>query len=99
MKITEADVNRVAELANLNLGLEERQRMLRDLNRVLDYIDQLNQADTSNVPVTQDAAPFSSQESKLRSDEIQPSLSREQALRNAPQSDGTYFEVPKVIER
>ena len=49
MKVTEKDVAYVADLANLELSAEERTGMLRDLNSILDYIDRLNQLDTSNV--------------------------------------------------
>ena len=50
MKVTEKDVSYVADLANLELTDQERQRMLKDLNSILDYIDRLNELDTSNVP-------------------------------------------------
>ena len=50
MKVTEQDVAYVADLANLELTDQERQRMLKDLNSILDYIDRLNELDTSDVP-------------------------------------------------
>ena len=50
MKVTEKDVAYVAELANLDLTDEERSRMLRDLNSILDYVDRLRELDTSDVP-------------------------------------------------
>jgi aspartyl-tRNA(Asn)/glutamyl-tRNA(Gln) amidotransferase subunit C len=50
MKVTEKDVSYVADLANLELTDQERQRMLKDLNSILDYIDRLNELDTSDVP-------------------------------------------------
>ena len=50
MKVTEKDVAYVADLANLELTEQERQRMLKDLNSILDYIDRLNELDTSDVP-------------------------------------------------
>ncbi len=50
MKVTEKDVAYVADLANLELTDQERQRMLKDLNSILDYIDRLNELDTSDVP-------------------------------------------------
>jgi aspartyl/glutamyl-tRNA(Asn/Gln) amidotransferase C subunit len=50
MKVTDKDVSYVAELANLELTEEERKGMLRDLNSILEYIDRLNELDTSNVP-------------------------------------------------
>lgn len=109
MKITENDVDYVAALANLQLTPEERERMLRDLNSILQYVDRLNQLDTTGVPpmaqVTQALETGEKQgqfSSVIRNDELyglRPSLPHEEALANAPESDGTFFLVPKVIER
>ncbi len=112
MKVTEREVLYVAALANLELTENERQRMVRDLNSILDYVDRLNQLDTSNVPpMTQiserleNAAarqPSRAAQPTLRGDELhglRPSLSQASALANAPVKDGTFFLVPKVIER
>jgi len=96
MKVSEQDVGHVADLAHLELTGEERARLLRDLNSILDYIARLNQLDTSAVaPLAQ----VGGRGSVVRSDQTRPSLAREAALANAPESDGTFFEVPKVIER
>ncbi len=105
--VTEKDVSYVADLAHLDLTAEERARMLKDLNSILDYIDRLNQLDTSNVePMSQVASRYGERKDQadgfsyaMRSDELQPCLPREEAMRNAPASDGTFFKVPKVIER
>jgi aspartyl-tRNA(Asn)/glutamyl-tRNA(Gln) amidotransferase subunit C len=100
MKVTSKDVADVADLANLDLTEQERDRLLRDLNSILDYIDRLNQLDTANIPpmasyvVVQAPADREDVHEGLRK-----SLSREVALQNAPDSDGTFFKVPKVIER
>jgi aspartyl-tRNA(Asn)/glutamyl-tRNA(Gln) amidotransferase subunit C len=109
MKVTDKDVSYVAALANLELTEDERQRMVRDLNSILDYVDRLNRLDTSGVPpMTQVAGGLENSaadepvSSALRGDELyglRPSLSQDQALANAPESDGTFFLVPKVIER
>lgn len=109
MKVTEKDVQYVAALANLDLTVEERQQMLRDLNSILDYVDRLNQLDTSGVPPmaqVMQAVEGNDEEhqfsSALRADKLhglRPSLPQEDALANAPESDGTFFLVPKVIER
>jgi aspartyl-tRNA(Asn)/glutamyl-tRNA(Gln) amidotransferase subunit C len=105
--VTEKDVSYVADLAHLDLTAEERARMLKDLNSILDYIDRLNQLDTSNVePMAQVASRYGERKDQtngfsyaMRSDELRPCLPREEAMRNAPASDGTFFKVPKVIER
>ncbi len=105
--VSENDVAYVADLAHLELTAEERARMLKDLNSILGYIDRLNQLDTSHVePMAQVASRYGERQDEgagfapsLRADEPLPCMSREQALRNAPATDGTFFKVPKVIER
>ncbi|HKF21769.1 MAG TPA: Asp-tRNA(Asn)/Glu-tRNA(Gln) amidotransferase subunit GatC [Candidatus Angelobacter sp.] len=95
--ITDKDVSYVADLANLELTDQERQRMLRDLNSILEYIDRLNELDTSSVPPIAQTLPPAVE--ATREDELQPCLPREDGLRNAPGSDGEFFRVPKVIEK
>ena len=112
MKVTDKDVAYVAELANLELTEEERTGMLRDLNSILDYIDRLNELDTSDVPpMAQVSDRYGVDTSKAGSERfayanredilfgLRPSLPREEALANAPDADETFFKVPKVIER
>jgi len=102
MKITQKDVAYVANLANLDLTEAERLRMEKDLNSILEYVDQLAEVDTSNVApmaqVSQIGATGVTAD-PLRVDELRDCLPREQALAAAPQTDGTFFRVPKVIER
>ena len=99
MKISEKDVAYVADLAHLELSAEERVRFLRDLNSILEYVDRLNELDTSQVqPMTQPRH----EEIDLRDDILEglrKSLPHDVALANAPDADGTFFRVPKVIER
>ena len=108
MKVTEKDVAYVADLANLELTDRERGRLVRDLNSILEYVDRLNELDTSNVqPMAQvsyhlgDRQPSgvadASREDILEG--LRKSLPHEVALENAPETDGTFFKVPKVIER
>jgi aspartyl-tRNA(Asn)/glutamyl-tRNA(Gln) amidotransferase subunit C len=112
MKVAEKDVAYVADLANLELTAEERAGMVRDLNSILDYIDMLNELDTSDVaPMAQASDRFGIDEAKQGSERfayasredvlegLRKSLPQEVALANAPDSDGTFFRVPKVIER
>ena len=97
MKVTESDVLHVAALAHLELTPDERAGMLTDLNNILQYIDRLNELDTTDVPPASGGivAPVLA----MRNDELRPCLTHEEAIANAPQTDGTYFKVPKVIER
>lgn len=107
--ITENDVLYVADLANLELTPEERARMVKDLNSILDYVDRLNELDTSNVePMAQTSDRYGIDESKsgtarfayaMREDKTKPSLAPEEVMENAPESDGAFFKVPKVIEK
>jgi aspartyl-tRNA(Asn)/glutamyl-tRNA(Gln) amidotransferase subunit C len=98
MNITDKDVAYVAELANLELTEAERERMVRDLNSILGYIDRLNELNTDNVPPMAQTAAASGGDA-LRADALQPCLPHEQALRNAPDHDKDFFKVPKVIEK
>ena len=102
MKITQKDVQYVADLANLELTDAERARMEKDLNQILGYIDLLSEVDTSNVPAmaqVEGLTDETSREDLLRADEPKECLPHDLALKNAPQTDGSFFRVPKVIER
>jgi aspartyl-tRNA(Asn)/glutamyl-tRNA(Gln) amidotransferase subunit C len=101
--VTEKDVSYVADLAYLELTQDERERMLKDLNSILGYIDRLNELNTANVePMAQVASRYGGVldgSGAMRPDERRPSLLHDEALGNAPASDGIFFKVPKVIER
>jgi len=112
MKVTEKDVAYVADLANLELTEQERGHLLRDLNSILEYVDRLNELNTDDVaPMAQVSDRHGVDESRQGSERfayaaredirhgLRPSLPHETALENAPDTDGTFFEVPKVIER
>jgi aspartyl-tRNA(Asn)/glutamyl-tRNA(Gln) amidotransferase subunit C len=112
MKVTDKDVAYVADLANLELTTEERSGMLRDLNSILDYVDRLNELETSDVPpMAQVSDRYGVDEAKQGSERfayanredilegLRKSLPHGEALANAPDADGDFFQVPKVIER
>jgi aspartyl-tRNA(Asn)/glutamyl-tRNA(Gln) amidotransferase subunit C len=112
MKVTDENVAYVAELANLELTDDERRGILRDLNSILDYVDRLNELDTSNVPpMAQVSDRYGVDEAKQGSERfayamrddvpegLRKSLPHEEALANAPDADEHFFRVPKVIER
>src|SRR5450759_5082663 len=111
MKVSDKDVAYVADLANLELTGEERAHMLRDLNSILEYIERLSELETDKVaPMAQVSDRYGVDESRQGSDRfayairedvkdgLRKSLPHEDALKNAPDTDGTFFEVPKVIE-
>ena len=102
--VTLADVHRVAELANLQLAEEEAPRMAKDLNAILGHVAQLAELDTTGVePMAQvsDALGLEDQGhgAALRQDEGRPSIDRKAVMFSAPETDGRFFKVPKVIER
>lgn len=100
MKISEQDVKRVAELANLALTGEEVARMAHDLDGILSYIDKLNEIDTTNIqPMAQVLFDAPGETATLREDVVRAPLANSEAVANAPLSGGGYFKVPKVIER
>jgi aspartyl-tRNA(Asn)/glutamyl-tRNA(Gln) amidotransferase subunit C len=100
VKITEQDVQRVAELANLALTGEEIARMARDLDGILSHIEKLNELDTTNVePMAQVLFDAASETATLREDVERPPFANAEAVANAAVSGGGYFKVPKVIER
>lgn len=99
-RVAADDVKRVAELAYLELSSDEEIRMQRDLNAILDYVAQLNELDTASVePMAQVAEVLGGAATDLRADAQVPSLPRERVMSSAPDTDGTFFKVPKVIER
>jgi aspartyl-tRNA(Asn)/glutamyl-tRNA(Gln) amidotransferase subunit C len=99
-KVTVEDVQRVAELAHLELAPEETGPMVRDLNAILDYVAELNELDTSNVvPLAQMSEVAGEAIGALRADQVGPSLNRATVMQQAPETDGVFFKVPKVIER
>jgi aspartyl-tRNA(Asn)/glutamyl-tRNA(Gln) amidotransferase subunit C len=102
--VTIDDVRRVAELANLELTPEEEPRMQRDLNAILGHIAQLNELDTADVPPMAQVGEMlgsvaDSTGASLRRDTVRPSLDRVAVMAAAPESDGRFFKVPKVIDR
>ena len=112
MKVSEKDVSYVADLANLELSEDERARLVRDLNSILGHVDSLNELDTANVPpMAQVSDRYGVDETKKGSERfayasredakegLRKSFTTEVALANAPEADGTFFKVPKVIEK
>jgi aspartyl-tRNA(Asn)/glutamyl-tRNA(Gln) amidotransferase subunit C len=102
--VTIEDVRRVAELANLELTPEEEPRMQRDLNAILGYVAHLNELDTAGVPAMAQVSEVLGRAvgdngEGLRLDEVRPSVDRSVIMAVAPETDGRFFKVPKVIER
>jgi aspartyl-tRNA(Asn)/glutamyl-tRNA(Gln) amidotransferase subunit C len=95
MAATDLDVKYVAHLARLNLSPEEEQKFGSQLGQILGYIAKLNELDISQVEPTAHAVPLIN---VTRPDEVRPSISNEEALRNAPAKANGLFIVPKIVE-
>jgi aspartyl-tRNA(Asn)/glutamyl-tRNA(Gln) amidotransferase subunit C len=93
-KITLDQVRHVAKLARLALPEEKLAKFTGQLESILEYIDKINEVDTKGVEPMAHALPISN---ALRDDVVQPSLPVEKVLMNAPETDGAFFKVPKVI--
>jgi aspartyl-tRNA(Asn)/glutamyl-tRNA(Gln) amidotransferase subunit C len=95
MQVDKETLHKIAHLARLEVRPEEEASMLSSLNDVLTWMEQLNEVDTEGIePLTH----ISLETNVLRDDVVANQLPREQALINAPQQDGQFFEVPKVLE-
>ena len=95
MSVSEKEVRYVANLARLQLSEEDVKNLALDMNKILGYMDLLNELDTSEVEPLEHVIDM---DSRLRIDEAKPTISHEEALKNAPDADSDYFRVPKVIE-
>jgi aspartyl-tRNA(Asn)/glutamyl-tRNA(Gln) amidotransferase subunit C len=92
--IDREEVRKVANLARLELTPEEEEQFTSQLNGILDYFEQLSELDTSNVEPTTRAIDVSN---VMRSDDLQPFANKESILQGAPDRDGEFFKVPKIM--
>lgn len=95
MQISKQEVEHVAKLARLEITEAEKDAFSKQLSSILTYIEQLKSWDTTGVEPT---TTVLEQTNVFREDQAKPSLPVEQALANAPDSDGGYFRVPKILE-
>ncbi len=95
-KINEELIDQLSHLARLELNIQEKQKIINDLNRILEYIDQLNELDTSKV---EPLIYLSPNQNVMREDIVKEELKKENALLNAPKKDSDYIKVPKVINQ
>jgi aspartyl-tRNA(Asn)/glutamyl-tRNA(Gln) amidotransferase subunit C len=95
MKLSSAEVEHVAELAQLALSDGEKELFREQLSSILEYAERLQQLDTEDIPSTATVLPL---ENVMRDDEIRPSLPLVDVLANAPAVEGNCFRVPVVLE-
>jgi aspartyl-tRNA(Asn)/glutamyl-tRNA(Gln) amidotransferase subunit C len=88
-------VSHVAKLARLGLTQPQLEKLAGQLGNILSYVEKLSGMDTAGVEPMSHALPL---KNVLRDDIVQPSLSIEQVLQNAPEAEGRFFKVPKVID-
>lgn len=95
MKISREEIEHIALLGRLSLSEEEKELFGPQLSNILDYVEQLNELDTRDVEPTSHVIPLSN---VMREDIPGGSISREEALMNAPSHTEKFFRVPKIIE-
>src|ERR1700757_4863074 len=100
MRISRDDVVRVAELAYLDLSESELETYRAQIDEILEYISKLNELDTAHVePMAQVLADDQTADATLREDLVIPCAVAEDVLAHAPDAEGPYFRVPKVIDK
>ena len=96
MKVTEEIVDHIAHLARLEFEGDKKVAIREDLERIIDFMDKLQEVDTSNV----EPLVFMTDEvNRLREDVAVATLTQEEVLKNAPKKDSDYFRIPKVLDK
>jgi len=95
MAVTVKDVRAVAQLARLEFSPEEEERLTGELNRILEYMEKLNELDTEHVEPTSHVVPITG---AFREDEVDPFPARDALWASAPQLEDGYFKVPRIID-
>jgi aspartyl-tRNA(Asn)/glutamyl-tRNA(Gln) amidotransferase subunit C len=97
MRIGAKEVEYVGKLAQLAITEEEKSLFIGQLNSILEFVEQLNQLDTSNVEPTAHAVQSADLSVNMRPDEVASTFSQEQSLANGPETGSGHFKVPKVL--
>lgn len=95
MSLSIHEVEHIAKLARLSLSDDEKMLFANQMGSILGYVEKLKELDTDSVIPTSHAVPI---ENAFREDVVQPSIGVPSALANAPQTAGSFYRVPKVIE-
>lgn len=96
MEINDKVIDKLSDLARLQFEGERKEEIKKDLRKMLDFVDKLNELDTDGV---EPLVYMTNEPLVLRKDQVGKELSQEQALRNAPSKDSDYFKVPKVLDK
>ncbi|MEJ7578213.1 MAG: Asp-tRNA(Asn)/Glu-tRNA(Gln) amidotransferase subunit GatC [Pyrinomonadaceae bacterium] len=98
MPITEADIEKLARLAQLELTDEERRALAPQISSIVEYVEQLNEIDTNGIEPSLGGLTLEGERTEtMRDDAVRPSLGQEAALAEAPDPASGYFRVPKVL--
>ena len=95
-RITNETIDKIAHLARLEFENEAKEEIAKDMNRMLDFVDKLNELNTDNV---EPLIYISKETNVMRDDVVRHDITQKEALRNAPKKDSDYFKVPKVVEK
>lgn len=96
MALSKETIDHIAHLARIDLSTEEKTKITSDLDKILDYVDLLNEVDVINV---KPLVNIVRKKTALRDDLAKDSLSQQEALKNAPEKNSDYFKVPKVLNQ
>lgn len=95
MEVNDELVEKLAHLSRLEFNTSEKAEIRNDLQKMISFVDKLNELDIAD---TQPLLHLSEEVNVLREDEVKGSISHEEGMKNAPEHDGTYFKVPKVLK-
>ena len=96
MKLNNETISKIAHLARLEVNMSERDVLLDDMNKILDFMEKLNELDTTGV---EPLIYLTNEVNVQREDEVQKEITVNEALQNAPNQDGVYFRIAKVIDK
>ena len=96
MQVTEELIRKLADLSRLEFSNEEKKNIREDLQKMIGFVEKLNELDLENIEPLTDVVKVSN---VYREDEVQGTLDKADALRNAPFHDGNFFRVPKMINK
>ncbi|MEI6595907.1 MAG: Asp-tRNA(Asn)/Glu-tRNA(Gln) amidotransferase subunit GatC [Bacteroidota bacterium] len=96
MDISNEMIDKLADLSKLEFNGDEKEKLKADLNKIITFIDKLNELDTKNV---EPLIFMSNEVNMLREDEVKQTITHEEAMLNAPSKDSDYFRVTKFLEK
>lgn len=95
MKVTKETIGHIADLARLYVSEEEKEKLTLEMEKIISYVDKLNELDTAGVKPMEHVIPL---RNVMREDEVKSSLDRDKLLKCAPSSENGCYKVPQVVE-